>query len=476
MNSDQNQQGNTDRIEPIVSVLSNSEINNCQDQESKLHPVSASDEVSMKGPVSLSTIAPIPTSITATKLSVQLLKDLLLKHILDASVISLASMAKRLCLAGSVVEEIVHLLRDEALIELSSQLNGDGTLSFRLTDRGRRSANDAMNRSGYLGPAPISLDHYTSISKLFSLGNHCITKKELTSLFSDLVIDQALLDQLGAAFNSNKAIFIYGTAGTGKTYAIGKMMALFRDSCLIPHAIAVNDTIIGLFDPQIHVLKESAKTNKSNLLYHQTCDPRFELCQRPVVIVGGELTADLLEVQFDPRLKVNQAPLQLKANGGIFFIDDIGRQSISPLSIFNRWIVPMEEGRDYLSLANGQHFEVPFDLQLVFSSNMNPLDLADEAALRRIGFKIRFDPITESSYRKIWDQELAKHNIEPDEEVVSFVLNELHYKEKVALLPCHPRDLINIALTQAAYLSESQILTTERFTWAWRNYFVKLKM
>jgi len=473
MNYGQSSISNSDGSKPDIASLSNSDTSNNLHQTSLRH--STDTDALIDRPLELSTIAPIPTSVTETKLSVQLLKDLLLKHIQDAGVASLATLSIRLSLAGSVVEEIVHLLRAEALVELSTLLNGDGTLSFRLTDRGRMSANDATNRSGYIGPAPVSLDHYTSVSRLFSLSKHSVTKTELTQLFSSLVIEQGLLDQLGAAFNSNKAIFIYGSAGTGKTYAIGKMMALFKDSCLIPHAIAVNDTIIGLFDPQIHVAKE-ASNNKSNLLYGRKCDPRFELCQRPVVVVGGELTADLLEVQYDPRLKVNQAPLQLKANGGIFFIDDIGRQSISPLAIFNRWIVPMEEAKDFLSLANGQHFEVPFDLQLVFSSNMNPLELADEAVLRRIGFKIRFEAVTEASYRKIWNQELAKNGIEADEDVINFVLQELHYKEEIELLPCHPRDLIAISLTQAAYLGEENILGIDRLRWAWKNYFVKLEL
>ena len=427
-----------------------------------------------EGVADYASMAPAPITVKQTRVSAQLLKDLMLKHIYDTSVISVKGLAERMSLTGSVVDELSHLLRDEALVELSSSLNGDGTLSFRLTERGRFSARDAHDRSGYLGPAPVALEHYKEISEHFSLANHSVTQEGLSALFENFVVEELLLDQLGAAFNSRKAIFIYGSAGTGKTYTIGKMMALFQDACLVPHALSIKDTIVSVFDPQIHVPKTLRNTGAS-LLYNRAHDARYVPCQRPIVITGGELTADLLEVQFDPQSKTSQAPLQLKANNGIFFIDDIGRQSISPAVIFNRWIVPMEEGRDFLSLANGQHFEVPFDVQLVFSSNLNPLDLADEAALRRIGFKIKFEHIKPGAYRKIWAQYMENKGIMFSEPLLDYVLNELHFKEGVGLLPCHPRDLIHMALTQATYKGEPGLVTKERLYWAWQNYFVRLE-
>lgn len=420
-----------------------------------------------------SRIAPIPTTVAELGVSVQLLKDLLLKHIHDASVISVNRLAQRAALTGTITEQLINMLRDDALIELSSSIDSDGSLSFRLTDRGRFSARDAVERSGYLGPAPVSIEQYVDIVNHFSLSKHCVTEQGLKELFVHFTIDEPLQDQLGAAFNSRKAIFIYGPAGTGKTYTISKMMNLFTDACLIPHAVAIKDTIVQIFDPQIHIVKPATETGRS-LLYSEAHDPRFIPCQRPVVIAGGELTVDLLEVRFDPHTKVNQAPLQLKANNGIFFIDDIGRQSISPATVFNRWIVPMEEQRDFLSLVNGQHFEVPFDVQLVFSSNINPLDLADDAVLRRIGFKIHFRHITPQAYRDIWQQEMHKNNLTHSEELVEYVLNELHCKENVGLLPCHPRDLIQMAMTQAAYKGEAGIINKERIFWAWKNYFVRI--
>jgi len=419
-------------------------------------------------------IAPTPTTVRQTGVSLQLLKDLMIKHIYDTSVISIHKLSKSLALSGAVTEEIVHLLRQESLVELSSTLLGDGSLSFRLTDRGRNAAKDAFDRSGYLGPAPVSLDTYKTVSEHYSLSNHEVNRVDVLNLFSDFIIDERLLNQMGAAFNSQKAIFIYGAAGTGKTYTIGKMMQLFKDVCLIPYAIAVGDTIVQMFDAQIHKPIVGASDNDS-LFYSQSHDARFIPCKRPVIIAGGELTSDLLEVQLDPRSKVNQAPLQLKANNGVFLIDDIGRQSIPPAAVFNRWIVPMEEGRDFLCLTNGQHFEVPFDVQLVFSSNINPLELADAAALRRIGFKIRFDPINRTAYRNIWAQEMAKQGLDCDNSVVDYVLDELHSKQEVPLLPCHPRDFLRMAKTQAIYNGDSNKITEEKLRWAWKNYFVSLE-
>ncbi len=422
-----------------------------------------------------SAVAPVPISIQQTGLSHQLLKDLVSKHIYEENVTSVRVLCKRLCLAGSVVESVLQLLREETLAELSTTMDSDGTLSFRLTERGRLAARSALDRSGYVGPAPVALSHYLSVTKHFSLANHSVTRDGVKKLFDGFVIEQQLVDQVGAAFNSRKAIFIYGAAGTGKTYTISKMMSLFRDACLVPHAIAVNDSIVQVYDPQVHELANqnvNAKNETNILRYADAFDSRFLLCQRPVVVAGGELTADLLEVRHDPHTRINVAPLQLKANNGIFFIDDIGRQSMPALSIFNRWIVPMEERHDYLTLANGQHFSVPFDVQLVFSSNLNPGWLADDAVLRRIGFKIQFRAITPAAYRQIWLLESEKRQVAFDEALVEYTITQLHQKKNVALLPCHPRDLISIALTQSTFLEEPGRLSEERIAWAWENYFV----
>jgi len=270
--------------------------------------------------------------------------------------------------------------------------------------------------------------------------------------------------------NSGRAVFIYGHAGTGKTYITQQLIRLFPEATLIPYAIAINETVIELYDPVLH---KPAKQDigGSALLLERGHDPRFVHCKRPVVMVGGELTADMLELHFDPATRRYQAPLQMKANNGMFIIDDMGRQRVAPETVFNRWIVPLEEKRDYLSLGAGRHFSVPFDTVLVFSTNLHPLDLADEAFLRRIGYKIEFPLLRVDEFELIWQQFCVENEIECENDVFEYVVKDLYSTDRHPMLPCHPRDLLSMAVDRAAYRSEEKIVKSEHMRWAWQNYF-----
>jgi hypothetical protein len=291
--------------------------------------------------------------------------------------------------------------------------------------------------------------------------------------FHDVTLDLALLDKLGPSLNSGRAIFLYGSAGTGKTYVSQKLVRLFRDLTLIPHAISVDDTVIQVFDPMLHKVVRSDSADTMPLL-DRGHDPRFLVCERPCAVTGGELTAEMLEVRYDPTARLYEAPLQLKANNGIFIIDDMGRQRIQPQALFNRWIVPLEEKKDYLDLGSGKHFSVPFDVVLVMSTNIHPLELADEAFLRRIGYKIEFSPLSADRYSEIWSDNCRQLGVTCDQNVLDYVLNELHAQEGIPLLPCHPRDLLGMAVDYAAYANDSRVITEEHMRWAWGNYFVPL--
>jgi hypothetical protein len=289
--------------------------------------------------------------------------------------------------------------------------------------------------------------------------------------FDDVVLDSQMLSRLGPALNSGRAMFLYGPAGTGKTYISQRLCRLFLQPTLIPHAIAIDEVVVQTFDPLVH--KQMHKTpSRDDLTFEEGHDPRFVICERPVVITGGELTAEMLEVHYEPSTRLYEAPLQLKANNGMFIIDDMGRQKVSPAAVFNRWIVPMEEKRDYLTLGSGRHFTVPFDVVLIFSTNIHPLDLADEAFLRRIGYKIEFGTLTAEQYEHIWRDECAACKVEYQPQVLDYVLNELHTKRRVDLLPCHPRDLLGMALDHAIYEDNSRDISIEHVRWAWDNYFV----
>ena len=416
-------------------------------------------------------LAPKPRTLDETGLDQRFVADLAAKHLFEAGALPLAKLAKRLALSGNIVESVLHFMRAEARIELTALQGVENAIHYRLTDRGRASATDALMRSGYVGPAPIPLQTYARIVRAQTVHGRAVTRSVMHSAFADVVLKEEMLDRLGPSLNSGRPIFVHGPAGTGKTYIAHKLKRLFHDRVLIPHAISVNESVISVFDPIAH--KAAGRQDaKSDIRLDAEHDPRFIVCERPVIVAGGELTADMLEVQFDAATREYRSPLQLKANNGMFVIDDMGRQKVPPEAIFNRWIVPMEEKKDYLSLGSGRHFSVPFDVVLLFSTNLHPLDLADEAFLRRIGYKIGFDYLTTDEYRAIWRNECTERGIVYEPESVDYVLTALHARHRVRLLPCHPRDLLGIALDRADYLGEPRRLTPEHLDWAWRNYFV----
>jgi len=419
-------------------------------------------------------IAPRPRTIEETGLSIQFLADLLVKHLNDGGVLNIRQLAERCTLAGTVIEGVLDFLRKEGYVEVRGQEEITGVLRYALTDRGRTSAQDALLRSGYIGPAPVPLDDYIRVVEAHSVHNVVVSREAMIQQFANIVIRDEKLNQLGPALHSGRAIFIYGPAGTGKTYITQRLISLLPDDVLIPYAVSINETVVQLFDPQIH--KVCGDTDKMpNHMLGQGHDPRFVRCYRPVIVSGGELTLDMLELNYNSVTKEYQAPLQMKANNGIFIIDDLGRQRVAPVDLLNRWIVPMEEKKDYLSFGAGCQFSIPFNNVLVFSTNINPLELADEAFLRRIGYKIHFDYLSADEYQRIWQQECEKAGIDFDEDVFNFLIQELHYKNQVPLLPCHPRDLLNIALNMGAYLGQPNSVTIERISDAWNTYFVQLE-
>ena len=419
-------------------------------------------------------LAPRPKTLADTGLSELFLADLVAKHLNEAGVLTLAQLSARTALAGPILESLLAFMRREARIEVRANTDDAGSLRYGLTDHGRSTALDALLRSGHIGPAPVPLSDYSRIVRAQTVHGGHVDRGLVRTAFQDVVINDDLLDQLGPAMNSGRAIFIYGPAGTGKTYITQRLARLFTELTLVPHSISAGDTVVQLFDPLIHKAVDD-ESSATSLLLDQGHDPRFVRCERPCVITGGELTTDLLEIQYDPANRTYEAPLQLKANNGIFIIDDLGRQRVAPEKILNRWIVPMEEKRDYHSLGSGRHFVAPFDVVLIFSTNMHPLDLADEAFLRRIGYKIHFGYLTPDQYEHIWEDACSDRGVLFDPAVTNFLIKELHSPNDVPLLPCHPRDLLGIALDQATYNDQPPRLTPDLLRWAWSNYFVQLK-
>jgi hypothetical protein len=286
-----------------------------------------------------------PQSLSDTGLSQAFISDLLAKHLLDGGVQPLVRLVERLALSGQILESVLHFMRQEAKVEILAPDESAGGIRYGLTDRGRTAALDAMFRSGYVGPTPIPLADYARMVRAQTVHGRAVTRSAMHAAFDGVVLDVNLLDQLGPSLNSGRAIFVYGPAGTGKTFIAQRLRRLFRDRTYIPHAIAVKDSVVEVFDPIVHkVITE--ERGASSLILEQGADPRYVCCERPVVVSGGELTADMLEIQYDAASRQYRAPLQLKANNGMFMIDDMGRQRVAPETVFNRWIVPMEEKKD----------------------------------------------------------------------------------------------------------------------------------
>jgi len=416
-------------------------------------------------------LAQRPKTIADTGLSRSFLADLLSKHLMAAGVLSLKQISERMCLPGRILEDVLHFMRQEARVEVLPVDIDTGDMRFGLTDRGRALAANAFAVSGYAGPAPVPLAEYVELVKAQTVHSHGVTDNDIRQAYSDVVVSDDLLDRIGPSLNSGRAIFIYGPAGTGKTYLTQRMARVFSSSILIPHAIAINETVVSVFDPVIH--KKISKPRKASLEIEDAKDERYVLCERPAIVVGGELTEDMLEIQYDANNREFRAPLQLKANNGLFIIDDMGRQRVAPQTVFNRWIVPLEEKRDYLSLGSGRHFSVPFDLVLVFSTNLDPQALADEAFLRRIGYKIRFPHLEPRQYQEIWQEQCQQKGIPYDQEILDYALEGLHRNQDVPLLPCHPRDLLGLCMDRAVYTGQPRQVTREILDWAWENYFAR---
>ncbi len=413
-----------------------------------------------------------PRSVAETGLSRQLLEELVVKHIYEGGVMDLRQLSQRTRLAGPILEELMQSLRASAYVEVRGVIEGSAnTLRFALTEKGRLFALDALARSGYIGVAPVALEQYSKLLMAQSVHAHRITHEFMSRTFEKVVIRPALLDQLGAALNSARAIFVYGHAGTGKTYIARRLAWALSSDVLIPGAIAVGESIVEVFDPIIHRPLTGA-SGELGPMFDLGYDPRFTLCERPAVVTGGELTLDMLEIRHETATHRQIAPIQLKAANGIFVIDDLGRQRVAPVDLFNRWIVPLENREDYLTLANGKRFPLPFDVILVFSTNLDPEDLADDAFLRRIGHKISFGPVTQDEFTAIWQQVCTEQGIAFDYVVLEYVFEKLYAGSGKPMLACHPRDLIGLALDQARYQDAQVPLTPASVEEAWNIYFV----
>ncbi len=411
-----------------------------------------------------------PINIDETGLSQAMLEDVVARQLFDSGVLDMLTLERATALSNRVLDSVIGVMRGDGRIEV---LGPSGTaanaLRYSLTDAGRKFAGDARERSGYVGPAPISEAQYCALIHQQSVHNLTVSRNEVQQAFSDVVIKTELQNKLGAAMHSGKAILIYGPAGAGKTYLCSRLIRLLNSYVYIPYAVVVADSIVRVFDAAIH--KPVALDQNQSAWLEDRPDPRMVLCERPYVVSGGELTMDLLEIRRDYASKQYIAPLQMKATHGIYMIDDLGRQRMSTDELFNRWIVPMESGVDYLNLDSGARLELPFDVILIFSTNLLPEDVTDPAFQRRIGHKIGFEYCDDVSYTEIWRQECFRRGVDCDEQLIRYAISDLHARDNRPMLACHPRDLIGMCLDYSRYAEGRDYLSYEALELAWENYF-----
>jgi predicted ATPase with chaperone activity len=421
-----------------------------------------------------------PQALEELGVNFSLIVKLFMKHLLVGGAMRSDELAAKMAIPVSLLEEPTRFLRNEALIAGRGKGSAgvSGILELSLTDRGREHARNYQEESTYCGPVPVTLEQYREQCKKQTVREQVANREEVNSVFANIVVRKETLTQIGAAFNSGGSLFMYGPAGTGKTFLASQMLRLLQGDIVIPHAVVVEGQIIRVFDPVNHVAVsepgQSAAASQPEIRKprEQEMDARWVRCKRPVIIAGSELTLEMVDLQYQSAIGFYEAPLQMKANGGIFLIDDLGRQIVQPKTLLNRWIVPLENEVDYLGLHTGTKFQIPFDIIPIFATNLHPEKLADEAFLRRLGYKIHVDYLTEQEFHAVFEQYCKANNLEYDAELVDYLINDYYKPAKRSLAACQPRDLINKVIDFSLFDGLQPKLTRELLAQAWETYFV----
>lgn len=406
----------------------------------------------------------VPQDLEELGIPQALVLDLVLRRLLLEGFSNLQTLSRNLRLSLPIIDAAFRHLRQQQLIEVKGMVGNDYT--FVLSASGKQLASDRFQISQYAGAAPVSLKEYSAATRTQSASVQ-IDRRALRESFSDLVVTDRLLDQLGPALISQNSIFLYGPSGNGKTSIAERMLRIYRDAVLIPYAVEVDNQIISLYDPVVHQKLE---------MDDPEIDPRWVLCKRPCIVVGGELIPSMLELRLDDASGIYAAPLQMKANNGIFIIDDFGRQLMSPRDLLNRWIVPLDRRVDYLTLRYGVKFQIPFELMVVFSTNLDPSDLADEAFLRRIQNKIEVEAVDPHTFDQIFHRVVVAKSLHPEPDTAEYLRRLCLSEGRTELRACYPMDICNILQSISRYEGRPVEMSKSNIERAVNLYFARTSL
>jgi TM2 domain-containing membrane protein YozV len=408
-----------------------------------------------------------PTCLEDIGLPVSLIESLILKRLNVIGSSCGRALAEFVCVPFACIERVVHSLRSRQLLVH----NGSAPLNdyyYQLTDQGRQVAQAAMESCAYVGPAPVPLNDYIRSVDAQTIRGESPRRKDLIKAFENITIDEALFESLGPAINSGAGLFLYGQPGNGKSTLATNITMCFGQMIWIPYSIYEDGQIIKLYDAAYH---QAAKMTESSLIADASYDQRWIKIKRPTVVVGGELTMDSLEIRHDPRSNVSEAPLQMKSNCGCLLIDDFGRQRAEPAELLNRWIIPLENRIDYLTLSTGKKIQVPFEQLIIFSTNLEPKDLVDEAFLRRIPYKIEIADPGATEFHQLFKIYAQLFNFPYEKDAVDYLLNKHYLQARRSLRRCHPRDLLNQIRNYCVYNEQPLRMLPEHFDRVIKSYF-----
>jgi hypothetical protein len=405
---------------------------------------------------------PVPEEIADTGVAEGFLCDLALKHVAMMAEPTTGAVAERLCLPRTLTEELLQILYREKLIEVRVQTTL-GSTRYAMLDHGWERLSRLQSACGYTGAAPVSLRDYAHMMRLQAIPSRAASIETVRAAFRDLVLPDSLLQTLGCVINSRRSLFLTGLPGTGKTAVAERINTALPGAIWIPYAIEIDGQIIRVFDSHSHRV---APDDQTPMDY----DRRWVHIERPLIVVGGELTLENTDLVWSDVARFYEAPFQMKSNGGTLVIDDFGRQRVAPTDLLNRWIVPLERRMDYLALHTGKKIEVPFEQLVLFSTNLAESDLADEAFLRRMGYRARVEPPTPAAYVEIFKRVAYTRGIRCDQKSLDHVLNNYMIEHR-QMKACEPRDLLDRVTDLCLFEGRALELNPKLIDVAWRNYF-----